>query len=336
MPYLPEIITGIVIALVAIIILANSIKIVSQANAYVVEFLGKYKRTLPAGFNLIIPGIEKVAKKVMLKEQVFDFPPQPVITKDNVTILIDTVVYFSINNPVLYTYGAANPIYAIENLTATTLRNIMGELELDEALTSRDFINDKLRIILDEATDPWGIKINRVELKNILPPEAIQTAMEKQMKAERDRRETLLEAEGHKQAIVTRGEGEKAARILEAEGRKQAALQEAEGRARAIEMIYQAEATGLSKIKNILGDEGVITLKKLEALKKAADGRATKIIMPTELASSASTLSFAAEMLGTKGAMPMDKTEQADAEWQGDYNVDSEAYLNNISNGQNT
>lgn len=295
-----------IIIVIALVVLVACIKIVPEANLYVVEFLGKYKRTLGAGINFLIPFVERIAKRVSLKEQVVDFPPQSVITKDNVNIQVDTVVYYRISDAKLYTYGVANPIFAIENLTATTLRNIVGDLELDDTLTSRDIINAKMKEILDEATDAWGVKITRVELKNIMPPREIQEAMERQMKAERERRETILEAEGHKEAVVKREEGNKAARVLEAEGRKAAAIAEAEGKARAISLVYEAQAQGLETLKKVVGDEGMIILKKLEALEKVGDGRATKIVVPTELASSAADLQFKGEMLGLDKTMDVD------------------------------
>ncbi len=291
-----------VIAVIIVVVLVLSIRIVSESNEFVIELLGKYNRTLRAGINFVIPFFERIAKKVTLKEQVLDFEPQPVITRDNVTMQIDTVVYFAIRDSKLYTYGVINPLSAIGNLTATTLRNIMGELELDEALTSRDLINTKMRAILDEATDKWGIKVHRVELKNIIPPREIQQSMEKQMKAERDRRETLLEAEGHKQAVVTREEGNKQAKILEAEGEKAAAIAKAEGEARSIELVYEAEARGLKLLQDIGGTDAMLALKSMEALQKLGDGRATKIIVPTDLASTATQLTSIGEILGIGAA----------------------------------
>ena len=260
----------IVLILVALAIAVSCIKIVPQANAIVVERLGGYLTTWSVGLHFKAPFIDRVAKKVLLKEQVVDFPPQPVITKDNVTMQIDTVVYFQITDPKLYAYGVENPIMAIENLTATTLRNIIGDLELDETLTSRETINTKMRSSLDVATDPWGIKVNRVELKNIIPPAAIQDAMEKQMKAERERREAILRAEGEKKSTVLVAEGKKESAILDAESEKQAAIQ-------------QANADGLRMLKEAAPDAGVLHLKSLEAFAKAADGKATKIIIPSEI-----------------------------------------------------
>ena len=275
------IVISIIAVIVLLIILAN-IRIVPQASEDIIEFLGKYKTTWSAGIHFKIPFFEKVAKRVTLKEQVIDSPPQPVITKDNVTMQIDTVVFFRSYDSQLFTYGAVNPIGALENLTATTLRNIVGELELDGTLTSRDTINEKMTTILDEATDQWGIKVNRVELKNIIPPAEIQNAMEKQMKAERDRRETLLQAEGHKAASITRAEGEKQAMILAAEGERDARIARAEGEAQAIYLAKEAEAKGLELLRNAAPDLAVLELKKYEALVKMADGKASKIIIPTD------------------------------------------------------
>ena len=289
---------GVIVLLVVIVlvlwVLASCIRIVPQAYAVVLERLGAYKATWSTGIHFKVPFIERVARRVNLKEQVVDFPPQPVITKDNVTMQIDTVVYFQITDPKLYAYGVENPIMAIENLTATTLRNIIGDLELDETLTSRETINTKMRASLDVATDPWGIKVNRVELKNIIPPAAIQDAMEKQMKAERERREAILRAEGEKKSTVLVAEGKKESAILDAEAEKQAAIlraeahkeatiREAEGQAEAILKIQHANADGLRMLKEAAPDAGVLQLKSLEAFAKAADGKATKIIIPSEI-----------------------------------------------------
>ena len=268
---------------IAIGLLVTNIRIVPQARAYVVERLGAYHGTWQVGLHFKVPLIDKISRKVSLKEKVIDFPPQPVITKDNVTMEIDTVIYFQITDPKLYTYGVESPMDAIENLTATTLRNIIGELELDESLTSREHINSKIRLVLDEATDPWGIKINRVEVKNITPPRDIQTAMEKQMRAERERREAILIAEGEKKSAILIAEGQKEAAILEAEAKKQTSIKEAEGQSQAILMINQATADGLKLIKDAQLDDAVIKLKSLEAFQKAADGQATKIIIPSEI-----------------------------------------------------
>lgn len=279
---------------IVLIILVSCIKIVPQAHAVVVERLGGYLATWGVGLHFKVPFLDRVARKIILKEQVVDFPPQPVITKDNVTMQIDTVVYFQITDPKLFTYGVENPIMAIENLTATTLRNIIGDLELDETLTSRETINTKMRASLDVATDPWGIKVNRVELKNIIPPKAIQDAMEKQMKAERERREavtraegekksTILVAEGKKESAILEAEAEKTAAILRAEAKKEATVREAEGQAAAILKVQQANAEGLRYLKEADLDANVLQLKSIEAFAKAADGKATKIIIPSEI-----------------------------------------------------
>ncbi len=274
-----EILIGIGIVVLLILL---CLRVVPQATEYVIERLGKYNKTWSAGLHFLVPVIDRVAKKVTLKEQVLDSPPQPVITKDNVTMQIDTVVYFKVFDAKMFTYGAVNPISALQNLTATTLRNIVGELELDDTLTSRDTINGKMTEILDSATDQWGIKVNRVELKNIIPPAEIQNAMEKQMKAERDRRETLLEAEGHKAAVITRAEGDKQAMILAAEGERDARIARAEGEAKAIYLAKKAEADGLAALKEVAVDAGVIELKKFEALVAMSNGKASKIIVPTD------------------------------------------------------
>ena len=271
-----------IIVLVLIIIVRN-IRVVQQSKAYVVERLGAYKVTWGTGIHIKVPFIERVAKVISLKEQVADFPPQPVITKDNVTMQIDTVVYFQITDPKLYTYGIEHPMVAIENLSATTLRNIIGDLELDQCLTSRDIINAKMRNILDDATDPWGIKVNRVELKNILPPREIQSAMEKQMKAERERREAILRAEGEKRAAILEAEGEKESAILRADAKKQQQILEAEGQAEAILKVQTATAEGIRLINEAAPGEGVLKIKALEAFMAAANGKATKIIIPSEI-----------------------------------------------------
>ena len=288
------IIAGIIILIIVLAILASCVKIVPQAHAVIVERLGGYMATWQVGLHFKVPFIDRVAKNVLLKEQVVDFPPQPVITKDNVTMQIDTVVFFQITDPKLYTYGVENPIMAIENLSATTLRNIIGDMELDETLTSRETINTKMRASLDEATDPWGIKVNRVELKNIIPPAAIQDAMEKQMKAERERREAILIAEGQKKSTILVAEGKKQSAILDAEAEKQAAIlraeaqkermiKEAEGQAEAVLKVQNANAEGIRMIREAGADEAVLTLKSLEAFARAADGKATKIIIPSDI-----------------------------------------------------
>ena len=274
-----------VIILLVVFIAVRCIRIVQQARAYVIEFLGAYKTTWNVGIHFKLPFVERIAKVVSLKEQVADFPPQPVITKDNVTMQIDTVVYFQITDPRLYTYGIEQPMLAIENLSATTLRNIIGDLELDQCLTSRDIINSKMRSILDEATDPWGIKVNRVELKNILPPKEIQNAMEKQMKAERERRESILRAEGEKRAAILEAEGEKESAILRADAKKQQQILEAEGQAEAILKVQTATAEGIRLINEASPSEAVIKLKAMEAFASAANGQATKIIIPSEIQS---------------------------------------------------
>ena len=297
----------IALILIVVIILVRCIRIVQQARAYVIEFLGAYKTTWNVGIHFKLPFVERVAKVVSLKEQVADFPPQPVITKDNVTMRIDTVVFYQITDPKMFCYGVANPIMAIENLTATTLRNIIGDLELDQTLTSRETINTKMRASLDVATDPWGIKVNRVELKNIIPPAAIQDAMEKQMKAERERREailraecekksTILVAEGHKESAILDAEAEKQAAILRAEAQKEAMIRQAEGEAEAILKVQQANADGIRFLKDAGADEAVLTMKSLEAFEKAADGKATKIIIPSEIQGIAGLVKSLAEV----------------------------------------
>ena len=301
----------VVLVIFAIEIITSWIKVVPQSEAYVVERLGTYRATFETGLHFLFPMLDRVAKKVNLKEQVVDFKPQPVITKDNVTMQIDTVVFFLISDPKLYTYGVENPISAIENLTATTLRNIIGEMELDETLTSREVINTKMRASLDQATDPWGIKVTRVELKNIIPPAAIKEAMEKQMKAERERREAILIAEGEKKSAILVAEGKKESAILEAEAEKQAAIlraeaekekmiRESEGEAEAILKVQKANADGLRFLKDAGADETVLALKSFEALTKVADGKATKIIIPSELQNVAGTLTALAETVKTE------------------------------------
>jgi len=298
----------IILVFIAIIIICSTIKIVPQAHAYVIERLGTYCGTWSVGLHMKMPVIDKIAHRVTLKEQVVDFAPQPVITKDNVTMRIDTVVFFQITDPKLFCYGVENPIMAIENLTATTLRNIIGDLELDQTLTSRETINTKMRATLDEATDPWGIKVNRVELKNIIPPAAIQDAMEKQMKAERERREQILKAEGekksailiaegNKQSVILEAEAEKQSQILRAEAKKEATIREAEGQAQAILAVQQANADGIRFIREAGADQAVLTIKSLEAFEKAADGKATKIIIPSELQSLAGLVKSAKEVI---------------------------------------
>lgn len=292
--FLP-IIIALIVFLLAIII--KNIRIVPQSQAFIIERLGGYLTTWGVGLHVKVPLIDRIVNKVSLKERVLDFQPQPVITKDNVTMMIDTVIYFQITDPKLYTYGVENPMNAIENLSATTLRNIIGELELDGTLTSRDVINTRMRSILDEATDPWGIKVNRVEVKNIIPPESIQEAMEKQMRAERERRESILIAEGQKQSAILVAEGKKAAMILEAEAEKEAAIRKAEGEAEAILALQSATAEGLARIKAVQPDEGLIRLRSLEALEKVADGQSTKLIIPSDLQGLAGIVTTASELL---------------------------------------
>ena len=286
-----------IILIIILVIVILGIKVIPQSEAKVVERLGSYNATLGTGPHYVIPFIDRVANTVTLKEIVKDFAPQPVITKDNVTMQIDTVVYFLITDPKLYTYGVENPINAIENLTATTLRNIIGELELDQTLTSRDIINSKMRSILDEATDPWGIKVNRVEVKNILPPRDIQEAMEKQMRAERERREKILQAEGEKKAAVLIAEGEKESTILRADAKKEAEIREAEGKAEAIMKVKEAEAEGIKLIKAAKADEAVLKLRSYEAMVKVANGTATKIIVPSDLQNLVTTGSILKETI---------------------------------------
>ena len=299
------VIAGVILLLIIVVI--RNIKIVPQAQAYVIERLGAYKETWHVGLHMKVPLIDKIANRVSIKERVLDFPPQPVITKDNVTMQIDTVIYFTITDPKLYTYGVERPIMAIETLTATTLRNIIGDLELDETLTSRDTINNQMRIILDEATDPWGIKINRVEVKNIIPPVDIQNAMEKQMRAERERREAILRAEGEKtsnilvaegkkQALILEAEAEKPAAILRAEAKKEATIREAEGQAEAILKVQDATARGLKMIKDQELTKEVISIRSLETFEKVADGKSTKIIIPSEIQNMASLVTSIKEL----------------------------------------
>jgi len=279
----PGAIAAIIVAVILLLIFFSCVKIVPQATTFIVERFGAYQATWDTGIHFKMPVIDKVAKKISLKEKVADFAPQAVITKDNVTMQIDTVLFYQIVDPKLYVYGIERPITAIENLSATTLRNIIGDLELDQTLTSRDIINTKMREILDEATDPWGIKVNRVELKNIIPPREIQVAMEKQMKAEREKREQILIAEGQKESAIRVAEGEKEAAILRAEAKKQAAIKEAEGQAQAILAVQEATAKGLQMIKEVGADQSLIAIRSLETFEKVADGKATKIIIPSEI-----------------------------------------------------
>ncbi|WP_050638519.1 SPFH domain-containing protein [Candidatus Stoquefichus sp. SB1] len=287
----------VILVILAIIIIARTIRIVPQSYAYVVERIGAYNRTCNVGLHIMIPLLDRISNKVSLKEQVMDFAPQPVITKDNVTMQIDTVVYFQITDPKLFTYGVVRPLNAIENLTATTLRNIIGDLELDETLTSRDIINSRMRSILDEATDPWGIKIHRVEVKNIIPPRDIQEAMEKQMRAERERREAILQAEGKKTAAILTAEGKKESMILEANAEKEAQIAHATGQAEALRLVYEAQAKGIQYINDANPDQSYLTLEGFKALEKLATGDATKIIIPSDLQGLASSVTAIAEIV---------------------------------------
>lgn len=283
--------------LVVLILVVSNVRIVPQSYAFVIERLGAYAATWEVGLHVKVPFIDRIANRISIKEQVLDFDPQPVITKDNVTMMIDTVVYFQITDPKLYTYGVMNPMSAVENLSATTLRNIIGDLELDETLTSRDVINTKMRSILDEATDPWGIKVNRVEVKNIMPPDAIREAMEKQMRAERERREAILIAEGEKQSTILVAEGKKQSMILEAEAQKEAAIQKAQGEAEAILAIQHAKADGIRMLREAQADASVIQLRSLEAFEKMSDGKATKIIVPSNIQGFAGMASALSEII---------------------------------------
>lgn len=305
-------VAAIVIALVVLIMIIRNIRVVPQANSYIIERLGTYKATWETGLHIKMPFLDRVVKRISLKEKVADFEPQAVITKDNVTMQIDTVVFYQIIDPKLYTYGIDNPISAIENLSATTLRNIIGDLELDETLTSRDVINTRMRQTLDIATDPWGIKVNRVELKNIIPPKEIQNAMERQMKAEREKRESILLAEGKKESAIRVAEGEKEAAILRADAKKEAAIREAEGQAQAILAIQEATAKGLKMIKDVQPDKGLLAIRGLDTMKSVADGKATKIIIPSDLQALATAAVSIKEMLSDAGDAPQ-RPEQNEA-----------------------
>lgn len=301
----------VIIALVILFVLVlPNVRVVPQADAFVIESLGKFKEVWYAGLHLKIPFLDRVARRVSLKEQVLDFPPQPVITKDNVTINIDSVVYAKVFDPQLYTYGVEDPMLGLQNLTATTLRAIIGEMELDQTLTSREDINNRMLAVLDEATDPWGIKIQRVTIKNIQPPREIEEVMTKQMRAERERRQTVLEAQAHKEAVVSRAEGDKQAKILAAEAERDAQIALAEGKAKSVKLVYEAEAEGLRALNQANVSEGVLKLKGIEALKNVADGRATKIYMPTDLSGIVSSLGVVGESLGIGDATPIDKSEK--------------------------
>ena len=301
-----------IILLVLILILFfTNVRIVPQAKAYVIERLGKYKTTWEAGLRVKMPLIDRVAKIVSLKEQVLDFPPQPVITKDNVVMQIDSVVFCKVFDPALFTYGVENPMSGLQNLSATTLRSIIGEMELDQTLTSREEINGKMQAVLDDATDQWGIKVTRVEIKNINPPKEIEEVMTKQMRAERERRQTVLEAQAHQEAVVSRAEGDKKAKILSAEAERDAQIALAEGKAKSIRLVYEAEAAGIEKLNQARISEPVLKLKGIQALKDVADGRATKIYMPSDIASSVSSLGLIGEAIGIGDATPIDKTAKA-------------------------
>ena len=311
---MPGFILFLIIVVLIIWLLAANIRIVPQAQAYVVEHLGRFKCIWGAGLHLKAPFVERIVRRVSLKEQVLDFPPQPVITKDNIVLQLDSVVYCRVFDPRLYTYGVEDAMAGLQNLAATTLRNIAGEMELDQLLTSRDQINQKLETILDQATDAWGIKVTRVELKNIQPPKEIAEVMTKQMRAERERRQTVLEAQAHQEAVVSRAEGDKKAKILAAEAERDAQIALAQGRAKSIELVYQAEADGLKALKNANIDDHVLKLKGIEALKDVADGRATKIYMPSDMASIVSSLGVAGEALGIGDATAIDKTPKPQPE----------------------
>ena len=332
---MPYIIIGIVIILLAWLILAN-VRIVPQAQAYVIENLGKFKTVWYAGLHLKIPFFERVASRVSLKEQVLDFPPQPVITKDNIVLQLDSVVYCRVFDPRLYTYGVESPIAGLQNLATTTLRNNVGEMELDQLLTSRDKINQTLQVILDEATDAWGIKGTRVELKNIQPPKEIEEVMTKQMRAERERRQTVLEAQAHQEAVVSRAEGDKRAKILAAEAERDAQIALAQGRARSIELVYQAEADGLKALKAANIDESVLKLKGIEALKNVADGRATKIYMPSDITNIVANLGVAGEALGIGDATSIDKSPKPVPQPEMDPCIDEETSAGGIAAAHTT
>ena len=303
----------IVVLAVIIYLLLSYIRIVPQEHAYIIERLGKFKTVWYAGLHLKIPFIDRIVNKISLKEQVFDFPPQPVITKDNVSVKVDSVVFSKVFDPQKYTYGVENPIAGLQNLSATTLRSIIGGMELDTTLSSRETINAQMEAILDEATDPWGIKVNRVELKNIDPPREIEEVMTKQMRAERERRQTVLEAQAHQESVVSRAEGDKKAKVLAAEAEREAKIALAQGEAESIRLVYEAQADGLEKLREAHIDESVLRLKGLEALRDVADGRATKIYMPTDISKVVSTLGVVSESLGIGDSTPVDKTEKSKA-----------------------
>ena len=302
-----NVLLGLLVLVVLVLILTN-IRIISQGKAAVIERLGKYRSTWNAGIHIKIPFIDRVVRTMSLKEQVLDFPPQPVITKDNVTMMIDSVVFMKVFDPKMYTYGVENPMAGLQNLSATTLRSIIGDMELDQTLTSREVINGQMQKVLDEATDAWGIKVTRVEIKNIQPPKAIEEVMTKQMRAERERRQTVLEAQAHQEAVVSRAEGDKKAKILAAEAERDAQIALAEGKAKSIKLVYEAEANGVRQLNEANISDGVLKLKGIEALKDVADGRATKIFMPSDIASVVSSLGVVGEALGIGQAENIDKT----------------------------
>lgn len=314
MPKDPAFVFIVIIVVLVLWLLAANIRIVPQAEAFVIERLGRYQATWEAGLHLKVPLIERISRRVSLKEQVLDFPPQPVITKDNVIISLDSVVFCKVFDPQLYTYGVENPITGLQNLASTTLRNIIGDMELDQTLTSRDEINRRMQLILDEATDAWGLKVTRVEIKNIQPPAEIEEVMTKQMRAERERRQTVLEAQAHQEAVVARAEGDKKAKILSAQAERDAQIALAEGRARSIELVYQAESSGLKKLRDVNVTGPVLKLKSLEALKSVADGRATKIFLPTDLSAVLSTIGAAGETLGIGSCMSIDLSPKEEPE----------------------
>ena len=306
------------------LIAATCLRIVPQEQAYIIEFLGKYKATWGAGLHIKIPFLERVVRKISLKEQVLDFPPQPVITKDNVSVNIDSVVFAKVFDPRLYTYGVENPIAGLQNLSATTLRNIIGSMELDQTLTSRDKINSQLEVILDQATDAWGIKVTRVELKNIMPPREIEEVMTKQMRAERERRQTVLEAQAHQEAVVSRAKGDKEAKVLAAEAEKEARIAVAEGQARSIELVYQAEAEGLKRLREADINEQVLKYKGLDALKNVADGRATKIYMPSDITELVTKAGVISEAMGIGDSTPIDHSPKPQTPLEVDPCIDEE------------
>ncbi len=325
-----------ILLILIIAVVLKNVRIVPQGKTYVIESLGRYKTTWEAGLHVKIPFLERIASVVSLKEQVLDFPPQPVITKDNVTMQVDSVVFCRVFDPQKYTYGVENPIMGLQNLAATTLRNIIGEMELDQTLTGRDTINKKMEHVLDEATDPWGIKVTRVELKNILPPDEVEQTMLKQMKAERERRQTVLEAHAHQESVEARAEGDKKAKILAAEAEKEAQIALAEGRAKSIELVYKAEAEGLRMLTEAAPSENILRLKSIEALKDVADGRATKIFLPSDLANTLSSVGAIGEALGIGDASEIDKSPKPIKPLKEDPCLSSESSAETINAWQTT